>query len=527
MKEIDLIGQTQSLTAGGHSRLKTNIGGFATLFLLFSTMGAFVAFGLDLFKKENPTVVFNKQQNDLEGNTFTHENFALLLFDQDSSREIPEFNRKFVTYANYYITDGKGNWKAEKYYFEECTDEIKEKWKVDAISKAPIMCFPKDKKISLNGTFGEGAYSTVRIQTVYCKNNTDPARGPVVNNCYDRSFIEKNITARIQMQLIFSSSQVNTYNYTNPGYGLTVNKLSNSNTNTWTRLMIRFKKIDIETNQGFLFEDIHHDVYNAIESFVAESIYTPGTEVIFSHMMGNAKYKDVYKRDYIMIQNVFALMGGFVNGARLILMALVQYATTPDIVNIFNSIYKYNPVKITGNNQLNKNNKSAKVNESPKQNPNQSGQPLTNKNPISENKFIRNDPVINNFTDAKINDIRNKYEKMKNFNYDYSMGMIKRVFRVCTTSKMSSQKMAYDKTKSKMDSVLSIENVIKMTRDQNVMKLLFLEEYQEEILSVSPIPFRGYEKNKRAMDIKDMPDFLQHINLETNQRICKLLLEVK
>ncbi len=520
MKEIDLIGQTQPLTTGGHSRLKTNLGGFATIFLFFSTIGAFIAFGLDLFKKQNPSVVFNKQENGLPGFIFTNENFAVLLHDQQTSRKIPEINRKFVTYVNYFQFDGKGSSKMEKHYLEECTEEISEKWKGNAISDARIMCLPKDLKLPLIGTMGEGEYTAVRLQAAYCKNNTDPEKGPIINNCYDRSFIEKNITSRIQLQQVFESSQVNTYNYTNPGYKTRMMKLSNSNPNTWTRLMIRFKNIEVETNQGFLFEDIRRDVYNALDSFTFESVYIPGTNEIFSHLMGMEKYKDVYKRDYIMIQNVFALMGGFVNGARLILMALVQYVTTPDIVNIFNSLYKYNPINIAENKKLNNNVKLAKSFQ------NQSGQPITDKGVFTENKFIGKDPVTNNYTnDTKINDIKNNYEKMKNFKYEYSMGVIGRLLRACTTSKKNSQKMAYDRTKAKMDSVISIENVITMTRDQKIMKLLFLEEYQEEILSVTPVPFRSYEKNRRAMDQKDIPELLNNINLETNQNIFKLLLQ--
>ncbi len=519
MKNFDFIGQSRTLGIGGHTRLKSTIGGLSTILIFFVTIGSFVGFGFDLFKKENPLVVFNKYIDDLDGYSLTDENFILTIFNQENNAPFPEFDRKFYTYMDHFENYEDGTWDWYKYPFTPCSSEAMKYWEKDTATKEPYLCLPKGTNIKMKGIYGQGSFTSLRLQTVYCKNNTDPENGPVRNDCYDRSFIEKNITSRIQMHLLIKSSQVNTYNYTNPGFDIPYSKYVNTNPKTWTRLGILFKNIDISTDQGILFDDIRHDVYKGIDSVTADSVYTENTNVIFSHIMGNGKYKEFYTRSYIKIQSVFALMGGFVNGVRIILMAYVQYLTTPDVVNIFNSLYKYKPVNLNTN----------KIHVNTQINQNQSSIPITTIGVKKYNKLnSKNTNITTNNNDStiienRIKDMKTNYEKMKKYEYEYRKGMIKKAFRICITSNMDSQKEAFTETKRKMDEVLSIENIIKLTRTNTIIKTLFLEDYQDRILSVAPIP-----KDHLDMDYTNVIDrvrsnelskFCDNLNTNFNKNI--------
>ncbi len=98
-------------------------------------------------------------------------------------------------------------------------------------------------------------------------------------------------------------------------------------------------------------------MYNAIDNIFTETVYTQGTNTIFSHLIGNAKYKDSYTRNYIKVQNVFALMGGFINAALLIMRLGVKYLIYPKLIDIFNVIYKFktfeeNQMKVNKTNKV-------------------------------------------------------------------------------------------------------------------------------------------------------------------------------
>ena len=63
-----------------------------------------------------------------------------------------------------------------------------------------------------------------------------------------------------------------------------------------------------------------------------------------SHLIGYSRYKETYTRSYIKVQDVFAMMGGFMSAAHLIFRILVRIYVTPRIENIFNSIIKLEPI---------------------------------------------------------------------------------------------------------------------------------------------------------------------------------------
>ncbi len=147
------------------------------------------------------------------------------------------------------------------------------------------------------------------------------------------------------MHMIIESIIIDNLNYEAPVTITAVTDINaNTNTNSWNRIMMFFKNVDISTDAGFLFSEYGTRSYNSIDSVTMENIYTLGTSTIFSHIIANSKFKEVYKRKYIKVQDVFALMGGFINGVLLFMKILVRYLTYPRLLDIFNSLYMFVPI---------------------------------------------------------------------------------------------------------------------------------------------------------------------------------------
>jgi len=274
--------------------------------------------------------------------TVSHLNFLFAIYDQASDKVFEEFDKKFYSYLDFYNWKGDGTRTIKRYFLERCTDETIKKW--DGYFKSPksnYFCLPENTVLNITGIYNEGKHTSSRVQVDYCKNNTDPAVGPIKTDCYPRNFTEKNITGRIQMHYMLESNKIDNGNYTTPGSSVVIADTTNTNTNSWNRLKILFKNIEIKTDAGFFVNDWQTLILNSIENIFPETVYTLGTNTIFSHILGNGKYKDVFTRSYIKVQNIFALMGGFINATMIIFRLIIKYFIYPKIIDIFNFIYKY------------------------------------------------------------------------------------------------------------------------------------------------------------------------------------------
>ncbi len=301
LKQIDFLGPRISLRVKGNETIKSSFGGFTTLFILIASIGTFFGFGIDLFIRNNPQVSFNQIKNENPSYILNHLTFLFAIYDQYSDMPYIEYDRKLVTTMQRLDNDGNGNWKVTEYTLEKCSNETLQKWD-GAIQNKPsnYWCLPKNITIELLGFMNGGSCTIGRLVTRLCKNSTTR------NDCYSREFIEKNITDRIQMHYILESSNTDTLNYKNPSSSIPFSGIVNTNTNTWNRLTFLFRNRHIETDTGFFISDKKNEIFNGINEVASDSVYTYGTNTIFSHLFGNHQYKEFYVRDYIKVQNIFA-----------------------------------------------------------------------------------------------------------------------------------------------------------------------------------------------------------------------------
>jgi hypothetical protein len=343
MSSIDFIGPQVGLNINQQTFFKTNFGAFTSFILLIITVGTFIGFGRDLWQKIDPKVTFNRiDHEDVPRKNITDSNVFLAVYYQSSFEPIAEFERKFSFYYVYQNMTGSGQVYQDIQYFEQCSPEVIDTVKSNLGANPNFYkCFPKGKNIEVYNPMYSGIGSLIKIEVEFCKNNSDISKGPIKSNCYTKEQTRASMPDKnIQMNIIFKNFQANNTNYENPTSENFESYVINTNTYTWSRLEVFFKEIEINTNVGFFWDLFRKISISSIDIVKSQSLYSPQSSNICSHLIGNSKYKEIYTRDYIKVQNVFALMGGFLNASMFILKFIVEYVERPKIIDIFNNIYK-------------------------------------------------------------------------------------------------------------------------------------------------------------------------------------------
>jgi hypothetical protein len=345
LKFIDLIGPEPKLTIENKSNFKSSFGGLMTLLISFIFISAFIGFGIDIIQKIKPRVTFNRIKNPrLPEFNLTDDNFLFTLYDQSTDKPIPNFERMFFVYYDYLSFDGNGTSSHKfKNPFHRCSKKTVDKWNSYFFyDPAGYYCLPEDEKMLMKGTTSTGVTKLLRIMVDYCKNNTDPNKGLVRTDCYTKRETQTFLmNKRIQMNYMILDSVINTFNFSYPVSNVILSDFVNTEPNTWSRLSIFLKEIQINTDKGFFIKDIETQYATGIDSSKFENFYTPDTDTVFSNQLILSDWIEVYDREYIKVQDTFAMMGGFVNFSLILIKYLNSYITRTQIVDIFNKSYCY------------------------------------------------------------------------------------------------------------------------------------------------------------------------------------------
>jgi len=340
MEKIDLLYSPIELNIKGEKGLKTKLGGIFTILALFFFTASFFAFGIDIFYKKEPKIIEVLKNNPSPLFQITPESIAFTLYDQESVIQYEENERKFMAYLEIFRYVGL-NRTHERFDIVKCTPE-KMKYFNDSIyfSEDKYYCLPNETNIDIYGAFNTYNFSQARIQVDFCKNNTDIENGSIRNNCYSTDFIKKNITERIQMNILMKSVSIVNNDYLNPGKTHIISKMINTDVNTWSRMNVFFRNIEVSTDKGFISSDIENENYQSVDHILTDSIWNNNTDTIFSHIFANGNEIKIHVRSYEKIQDVFALMGGFISLFINISKGFLRFKNHTLIIDLFNKVYR-------------------------------------------------------------------------------------------------------------------------------------------------------------------------------------------
>jgi hypothetical protein len=499
---IDYLAPSMNFKIQRQRYFKTNFGGFGSLIFIFIAIFAFLGFGRDIFEKKLPNVHFNRIfDEEIPITNLTESTFLFSFYDQYSDQPIPEFERRFDIY--YDFLDFTGEMTIEKNFripLKKCSKETLKKFK-GHYNRNPdsYYCFPKN--ISLINVATQGYSSLVRIQLDFCQNSTNQNSISSKQNCYTKKETQNFLSSnRIQMEYITNTYSIDTSNYSFPENLLTFGLGIDTSALSWTRLTILFKKIMVTTDTGFLIPDWKNNTVTAYESGNSESIYSPDTDTVFSILIGNSPWKEIYSRRYIKVQDVFAMMGGFLNFSLIFLRIIVEYVERPKLVDIFNNVFRFDYKSQTLQNLENDFRNSVNVFKSENALDNsvkmENFEKLKNYDKsISKIKIFQSEKVLDNqgtciktlLPSLKPGDqnilnnlILNTLKKNKSKNYAIRMNFFLRIFRICfSKSKLYNKQMKfYYMLENKFHKEISFENVLKTSKNVKIMKNLLFDDYQ-------------------------------------------------
>jgi len=475
LKLIDILGPECKIKIQSNDTYKTQTGGLLTLLFIVLGVLAFVAFGRDIIEKKLPRVNFNKVMDNGTILTLTHDNFAFTVINQADSKPVPEFERKFVPYLD--IFDNRdGGYTQQTYNFTKCTDAammaMKNQLRVDAKN---YYCLPEGTVINITGTFLVGNFISSRLNLDYC---TKEKSGRT--DCYTKEETKKTIT-NLQMNLIFYDYYTDSLNYTDPFVQTFYSDNILTTGDSFSRQIIYFKTLEFKTDEGWILEDVSVKRKTAVEKADTTLSPRPGTNTIFSHMFVNSKWKDIYSRDYIKIQGVFAFIGGFINISQIILRTFCSFLIYPDILKVFYDQF---------NDRETKNREAKKIDMSStfniKQHNDQNECNLNN-TPFKNNNYIEVSP-----SPLKNQMQRSKTIKKKlDFKYEKFTHVQKflRFFAICYKSDSMTRKMNHLVQIEKLYiRKFSMEHFTNLSRKIKIFETLVFEPFQRNLMKFIDLP---------------------------------------
>lgn len=315
----------------------TTIGGILTLFLIFFSILAFVAFGRDIFEKKSPSVILGKNPSKEVAFDFSNSTFVMTIYAGGTNAPIPELEKLFRIYIVLQDIDPsktsigqsivENQIDLKKCPPEKLTPEVNE---TIFLPFENYYCLPDNMSIPLSGTWNNGKFKVLKLNVDYCLNTTQNN-----NTCYSKDKIAKLLPSTFNMNYVIFDKYTDNNDYLNPIKSTVYGANIRSNINTMSRLIFWFKNVDYVTDDGWILEDLRNETFTAIDHIETQIFPTPNTSSFFFHMFTLAPLKDSYRRSYIKIQGVSAYIGGFISFFKMFLGIVCLYVSYPYYLDYF------------------------------------------------------------------------------------------------------------------------------------------------------------------------------------------------
>lgn len=505
---FDILGPSVNFKINEFDRYKSPIGGLLTILLVVISTLAFVAFGRDIIEKSEPQVNYNKLLADDVKPVFylTDKNFAFTFIHQNNGSYIDEVLRKFNLYLNVY-DNYDGGYTDTLYRFNKCEKErliqIKDQLKVPP---EYYWCLPKNTTIKVEGVFPVGRFTSTRLNVDFCENQKTNR-----SDCYPKEQTRSTM-GNIQMNIILDVYYTDSINYDHPFYTNYFSDNILTTGTTFSRAMIFFKTVEYFTDEGWILESLRKDTRNSLDTTTTTLIPNPSTNTIYSHMFVNSRWKEVYKRNYIKIQGIFAYIGGLISISMKILQILCSYLIFPDILKLFDEKFSHKEREQTNKipGSFNERVRQRTVFVSPFKNKEITGSEIINL-PINKNTEVGFFAEIS--------------KKKREFSYKLDhLTFCEKIRRpLCCHTKSFKLKISQFKIISRLyNKKISIENLTKLTRNFCFLRFLILESKHWQLLKYCD--FRNQEIREKNQPFSKIISDLESKQNEPNPLINKKLL---
>jgi hypothetical protein len=485
MSYLDFFGVTFNFTTYGHTKFRSPLGGLLTMICAIVIIIFGIFFGMDFFTKKNPKVIQQTVYPDdyLPPIKISPENILFPWRLVDSYSRPVDFEGKIFPRLSYlkYVQNSTGtilvaysNLKIEKCNSKNIQiPEFSNKFNI-----SEYYCVDwSDGNYTFGGNFDGNYVDYFHLDFSFCKDSL-----VFTNNTFCSDF--NSLLPFFYNQVVFFEVLYpETYFVPEESGNSTKINLKNYNFPIDPKLVrldrISFTKLQILDDIGWILEDVRtYERYGVVERRTDYLIFDlkyynqPGVNSIFySAVFYSVKYYTSIKRSYMKIQDLAALIGGFIKIIILIAGFLAQiynlYYRDEKLYNIF-FFFEDSPqdaYKISNNLSPLKLSKASKIECFPYN--------------MSENKNFQNKVhVFPNFN-KHIEDNKNNPEKNENSIKGYiKLGLCFEIKRIMRISKNKDLIQFYNNIKRYFKERLDFVFYLKHLKKMEIIKSLLFNQHQ-------------------------------------------------
>jgi len=333
LKLIDFIGKPIVFQIQGNEKFKSALGGVFSLILFAIVLFSFFYFGRDLYEKKNPSYLTQNTRLEFSPQwNLTNDNFFIGIRVEDENFTTVEDPRFFEIIQSYIHYERNSRNEIEvknkhtKYMRNKCNDthmknhlNMKRPDGTGGKNQDFSNFFCPDIKYLIGGDFTENFFGSLIFKLKIC--DTDTERRLNITCATDeerfRRFKNKFYLGKVTHNHIINPSE-----YENPiiqTFDYTVQKLElDFNKQTFINFAINY----LRTDSGVFSQEFQEKKFLQIDSERPDFTKRVDDNVIAECHILMSRNSNKYMRNYIKLQQVFAIVGGFVSISMNILIII-------------------------------------------------------------------------------------------------------------------------------------------------------------------------------------------------------------
>ena len=321
----DFLGRTQPFTIAKKNYYQTYIGSFLSFVIVIVCTYFILSIGLATVKHKNPNVVHTTYSDENPSKILLTKNnfvFSLGLQNADYSLYVNEsiYNIKFSIVSLYRTGDGNTETNVRQIPLHRCTENnftiLNEYFAL--MDLANLYCVNTEEDLYLEGEFGQEKWTYFDFQFNKCVNTTENN-----NTCMSSEEIANRLDGGY-MGVFMNDITILPKNYKEPSHMFGKNVFTTFSAREYADIWIYIKRLEVSTDNGFIFDSVHTKSYFAYESLQVQKDYRNANNFL-SVKVRLSQSREVYDRSYDKLQTIAADLGGIMKVCLIVGKVLVYY----------------------------------------------------------------------------------------------------------------------------------------------------------------------------------------------------------
>jgi hypothetical protein len=355
VSSADFIGLEPTFTYQTKSRYKTIFGGLMSIVLGSLFLSGMLYFGRELYQRRNPTIISSSTLNPLPAPMdITPQTFPFYISIQDASNNLKYFKDETIYSLKVYLRT-------------QTRSKDKNGVATLAVNLIPITmvdcdldyhfagmqglynvtdyknayCIGKGQNITIQGDFPDDIFNFLQINYYQCTNTTD------VSNCKSQTVIDNSIR-NTYIAIDYAYYLMTPNDFDTPVKRIRQEFFTTASNAGFKQINVYLKRFFLNTDKGFIFEDVHTDAYNQVATVqeLASNVAPRPGERMFNFGIRMSYQEDFISRDYVKLQTVIANVGGLFKFLSLVFEVLVIYFTKKSFfLELINQNFRINDDK--------------------------------------------------------------------------------------------------------------------------------------------------------------------------------------